>query len=47
MISSAYDAAAYAAGNRDAIVAYVMETMYNYTAYFTDNDPRSASPTRP
>ena len=34
MIASASDAAS------GGGVAYVMETMYNYTAYFADNDPR-------
>lgn len=43
MISSGKDAAAYAAGSEDVVVAYVMETMYQYTAYFTDNDPRWAT----
>ena len=40
MISSGKDATAYAAGNKDAVVAYVMETMYDYTAFFADDDPR-------
>lgn len=39
MIASSPDALTYATtGGGD--VAYVMETMFNYTAYFADNDPR-------
>jgi hypothetical protein len=41
MVASAADAAAFAAGSYTGPgVALVMETMYEYTAYFTDNDPR-------
>ena len=40
MIASSHDAVDYASGNTNSIVAYVMETMYQYTAYFTDDDPR-------
>lgn len=40
MIASANDAQSYAKGDKETVVAYAMETMYQYTAYFTDNDPR-------
>ena len=42
MMASANDAASYAKGNKDAVVAYAMETMFNYTAFFMDNDERLA-----
>lgn len=41
MITSAPDAAAFNAGDYNGPgVATVFETMFNYTAYFADNDPR-------
>ncbi len=40
MVASGPDATAYAQGQTDAVVAVAMETMYQYTAYFADNDPR-------
>ena len=40
MIASGPDAVAYASGARDQSVALALETMYQYTAYFADNDPR-------
>ncbi len=42
MIASANDAVSYSKGNKEAVVAYAMETMYNYTAFFMDNDERLA-----
>lgn len=41
MVASAPDAVAYNPDNHST-VALAMETMYGYTAYFADNDPRSA-----
>lgn len=40
MISSGKDASAFAHNGGHSVVALVMETMYGYTAYFHDNDPR-------
>ena len=40
MIASGPDAAAYAGGAATQSVALALETMYHYTAYFADNDPR-------
>ena len=40
MISSGNDATAYVNNGGHSTVALVMETMYQYTAYFHDNDPR-------
>ena len=40
MIASASDAQAYSDKPNETVVAYALETMYNYTAYFTDNDQR-------
>eukprot|EP00050_Salpingoeca_kvevrii_P017702 m.67473 g.67473 ORF g.67473 m.67473 type:complete len:503 (-) comp7682_c0_seq2:947-2455(-) len=46
MVASASDAAAYAKTKTASPgVAIAMETMYEYTAFFTDNDPREASAT--
>ena len=39
MVASGPDAMAYAQGQAGP-VALAMETMYEYTAYFADNDPR-------
>ena len=42
MVASAPDAASYLASKSVGPgVAVAMETMYDYTAYFTDNDSRS------
>jgi hypothetical protein len=43
MIASAPDAEAYRRGTSSGPVAYALETMYQYTAYFPDNDPREAN----
>ena len=43
MIASAPDAEAYHQGTSSGPVAYALETMYQYTAYFPDNDPREVS----
>ena len=43
MIASAPDAEAYHRGTSSGPVAYALETMYQYTAYFPDNDPREVS----
>ena len=45
MVASAPDAALYAAFKPylGPGVAVAMETMFNYTAFFTDNDPREAN----
>lgn len=40
MIASGPDAAAYVDGATTQTVALALETMYQYTAYFADNDPR-------
>ena len=40
MIASGPDALAYAKGSKVQSVALALETMYQYTAYFADNDPR-------
>ena len=40
MISSGKDATDYINNGGHSIVALIMETMYGYTAYFHDNDPR-------
>ena len=40
MIASGPDALAYAKGSKAQSVALTLETMYQYTAYFADNDPR-------
>ena len=42
MVASGPDAAAYNPDNHST-VALALETMYGYTAYFADNDPRSVS----
>ncbi|XP_064389366.1 uncharacterized protein LOC135337365 [Halichondria panicea] len=42
MISSGKDATDYINNGGHSIVALVMETMYGYTAYFHDNDPRES-----
>jgi len=39
MVASASDAANYTP-LKSSTVALAMETMYGYTAYFADNDPR-------
>ena len=41
MIASGPDAVAYKDSSQS--VAYALETMYQYTAYFPDNDPREVS----
>ena len=43
MVASAPDAADYNPVNHST-VALAMETMYGYTAYFPDNDPRLILP---
>ena len=43
MVASAPDAANYDPVNHST-VALAMETMYGYTAYFPDNDPRLVTP---
>ncbi len=43
MTSSGKDATDYVHNGGHSIVALVMETMYGYTAYFHDNDPRYAA----
>ena len=40
MVASGPDAAKFANGTSKGPVALAMETMYLYTAYFADNDPR-------
>ena len=40
MVASGPDATSYAQGKTNAVVALAMETMYQYTAYFADDDPR-------
>ena len=40
MIGSGNDAAAYANNKRSQYAALAMETMYQYTAFFHDNDAR-------
>ena len=40
MVASGPDAAAYALGKTDGTVALALETMFMYTAYFADDDPR-------
>ena len=44
MIASGPDAAAYSQGATSQSVALALETMYQYTAYFADNDPREVCP---
>ena len=41
MVASGPDATQFAAGTSKGPVALAMETMYLYTAYFADDDPRS------
>eukprot|EP00118_Oscarella_pearsei_P024914 m.307108 g.307108 ORF g.307108 m.307108 type:complete len:499 (+) comp41908_c0_seq1:30-1526(+) len=43
MVASSADAAAYAKDKSSKFSALAMETMYNYTAFFADNDPREAN----
>ena len=43
MIASGPDALAYAKGSKVQSVALALETMYQYTAYFADNDPREVN----
>ena len=40
MVASGPDAVQYASGTSKGPVALAMETMYLYTAYFADDDPR-------
>lgn len=40
MVASGKDATDYVKNGGHSIVALAMETMYGYTAYFHDNDPR-------
>ena len=42
MIASGPDATAYARGSSTDEVALALETMFQYTAYFADDDPREA-----
>ena len=43
MIASAPDAEAFRRGTSSGPAAYALETMYQYTAYFPDNDPREVN----
>ena len=40
MVASGNDASAYQSSKSSQYAALAMETMYHYTAYFADNDPR-------